>query len=494
MNRNSSSERESLLSTVKPSNAIVSLAIPATLALLAKAVYNIVDTAYIGMLNDDIALAAVGVTLPLLLIMVSIENIFAAGAAVLAGRQLGAGDKDGANQTVTTIVGFSILVGISLCVLGIIFIEPLLRAFGASEAVLPQAKDYAFWMFIAALFNLPAQSLNCAARAESSVKISSIAVITGAALNVALDPVFMFSWGFGMGVEGTSLATTISQCVTFVILAWLYLSGHSMIKVHPKYFKLSGSFLWAVTAIGIPTAFIQICLAVATSLTNIAAKPLPDSDLIIAAYGVVQRLILIGCYVVMGFMQGYQPVASYAFGAKDEDRFHDAVRFALKGALLLTVVVAAAYIILAQPLIMLFNRNPMVIEFGRRLLISQVALYPAFGLCYMMTITFQTIGASKIGLFLSMIRQGLFYVPFILALPKCFGVTGIYAAQPAADLCTILVCVFFVKRMKQMASERMGANPNKQQPSPSRQKHPSNIKTRSEQRRGCCTDRVFYFE
>ena len=136
------------------------------------------------------------------------------------------------------------------------------------------------------------------------------------------------------------------------------------------------------------------------------------------------------------------------------------MRFALKGALLLTVVVAAAYMLLAGPLIMLFNRNPMVIEFGKRLLISQVALYPAFGLCYMMTITFQTIGASKMGLFLSAFRQGLFYVPFILTLPKAFGVTGIYAAQPAADLCTILVCVFFVKRMKQMASENMGQKPN----------------------------------
>ena len=283
------------------------------------------------MLKDDIALAAVGVTLPLLLIMVSIENIFASGAAVLAGRQLGAGDQDGANRTVTTIVGFFVGVGFGLCVLGIIFIEPLLRAFGASEAVLPQAKDYAFWMFIAALFNLPAQSLNCAARAESSVKISSIAVTVGAALNVALDPVFMFSWGFGMGVEGASLATMISQCVTFVILAWFYLSGRSMIKVRPKYFKLSTGFLWTVTSIGVPTAVIQICIAVATSLTNIAAKPLPDSDLIIAAYGVVQRLILIGCYVVMGFMQGYQSVASFAFGAKDEERFHNAVRFAMKG-------------------------------------------------------------------------------------------------------------------------------------------------------------------
>lgn len=310
-------------------------------------------------------------------------------------------------------------------------------------------------MFIAALFNLPAQSMNCAARAESSVKISSIAVITGAALNVLLDPVFMFSWGFNMGVEGASLATTISQCVTFLILMWFYLSGRSIIKIKPNSFKLSGKFLWDVTAIGIPTAVIQICLAVATSLTNIAAKPLPNSDLIIAAYGVVQRLILIGCYVVMGFMQGYQPVASYAFGAKNEERFHESVRFALKGALLLTVLVAAVYILLSRPLILLFNRNPLVVEFGKWLLISQVALYPAFGLCYMMTITFQTIGSSKMGLFLSLIRQGLFYVPFILILPKLLGVTGIYLSQPGADVLTILVCLFLIKPMKRMASENM---------------------------------------
>ena len=191
--------KPSVLGDIQPSKAIVKLAIPATLALLAKAVYNIVDTAYIGMLNSDIALTAVGVTLPLLLIMVSIENIFAAGASVLAGRQLGAGDNEGANRTVSTIVGISVGVGVVLCIGGIIFIEPLLRAFGASEASLPLAKDYAFWMFIAALANLPAQSMNCAARAESSVKISSIAVITGAVLNVFLDPVFMFDWGWEWG-------------------------------------------------------------------------------------------------------------------------------------------------------------------------------------------------------------------------------------------------------------------------------------------------------
>ena len=440
---------------MQPSKAIIKLAVPATLALLAKAAYNIVDTAYIGMLNSDIALTAVGVTVPLLLIMVSIENIFAAGAAVLAGRQLGQQDHEGASRTVTTVIGLSMILGILLCAGGIVFIEPLMRAFGASDASLPFAKDYAFWMFVAALANLPAQSMNCSARAESSVRISSVAVITGAALNIILDPVFMFDWGLNMGVEGASLATTISQFVTFFILVWFYASGRSVIKLRAKAFRPDWALIRTVTLIGIPTAVIQICLSVASSLTNIAAAALPQPDEIIAAYGVVQRLILIGCYVVMGFLQGYQPVAAYAFGARNEDRFHESVRFALKGALLLTVLVAAVYIILSRPLIMLFNRNPVIIGYGSRLLISQTALYPAFGMCYMMTITFQTVGASRYGLFLSVIRQGLFYIPFILTLPKLLGVTGIYFSQPAADILTVLVCVCSVRAMKRIASQNM---------------------------------------
>ena len=440
---------ESVLGEMKPSRAIVKLAVPATLALLAKAVYNIVDTAYIGILNSDVALTAVGVTLPLLLIMVSVENIFAAGAAVLAGRQLGAGDHDGASRTVTTVIGLSIAIGIALCAGGILFIEPLLRAFGASEASLPLAKDYAFWMFIAALANLPAQSMNCASRAESSVRVSSVAVITGALLNVLLDPVFMFDWGLGLGVAGASMATTASQFVTFFILAGFYLSGRSVIKVRLKAFRPGWEMIRTVTLIGIPTAVIQICLSVASSLTNIAAAPLPGSDEIIAAYGVVQRLILIGCYMVMGFMQGYQPVAAYAFGAKNEERF------ALKGALVLTVLVELIYILLSRPLILLFNRNPQIVSCGQMLLISQVALYPAFGLCYMMTIPFQTIGSSRYGLVLSMIRQGLFYIPFILPLPRALGFTGICLSQPAADVLTILVCLLSIRPMKRIASQNM---------------------------------------
>lgn len=453
--RMSKMNNESILSDMKTSKAINKLAVPATIALLAKAVYNIVDTAYIGMLDSDIALAAVGVTLPLLLIMVSIENIFAAGAAVLAGRQLGAQEQEKANVTITTTVIVSIVIGAILCIGGILLMEPLLYSFGASTSVLPQAKDYAFWMFIAALANLPAQSMNCAARAESSVKISSIAVITGAVLNVILDPVFMFDWGLNMGVEGASLATTVSQFVTFFILTGFYMSGKSIIKIKMKYFKLNWKLLKTVAEIGIPSAIIQICLAAATSLTNIAVKDFADADLIIAAYGVVQRLILIGSYVIMGFMQGYQPVAAYAFGAKDEKRFNESQSYAMKATLLLTVVIALVYIVLSKQFILLFNQNPMVVEYGARLLISQVILYPAFGLCYMMTITFQTIGSSKYGLFLASIRQGIFYLPCIIVLPRFLEMTGVYFAQPVADILTIIICIGSYKTMKKKAISNM---------------------------------------
>lgn len=451
---------ESLLAQVRPSSAIIKLAIPATLALLAKAVYNIVDTAYIGLLDSDTALAAVGVTLPLLLIFVSVENIFAAGAAVLAGRQLGADDKSGAGTTISTVIAASAGVGMALCLGGILFMEPLLRLFGASDTVLPLAKDYAFWVFVAALFNLPAQCFNCAARAESSVKITTVAVVTGAAINIILDPIFMFNWGLGLGVKGASLATTLSQFVTLAILVWFYWSGRSVIKVSLRHVRPTLRLFKEVILIGIPTAVIQICLAAATSMTNIAAASLPDSDLIIAAYGVVQRLILIGCYIVMGLMQGYQPVASFAFGAGNRERFHDSARFSIKATLLLTVIVEAVYILFASPLIMLFNRNPAVASYGSRLLVSQVLLYPAFGMCYMMTITCQTIGAARYGLFLSTIRQGLFYIPAILILPGILGISGIYLAQPLADVLTLVICLLSYPSMKHTAEKNMGMLPS----------------------------------
>ena len=220
-------------------------------------------------------------------------------------------------------------------------------------------------------------------------------------------------------------------------------------------FKPSWKFICATTAIGVPTAVIQICLSVASSLTNMASASLPNRDEIIVAYGVVQRLVLIGSYIIMGFMQGYQPIASYAFGAKNEERFLSSVHFAKKETILLSLLVTIISIVFSKPLIMAFNRNPVIIRYGRMLLFSQTILFVAFGLCYLMTITFQTIGESKFGLLLSTIRQRIFLISVILVLPKIIGFTGIFLSQIIADILSLLFCIMCIGRMKKIVSAKM---------------------------------------
>lgn len=181
-----------------------------------------------------------------------------------------------------------------------------------------------------------------------------------------------------------------------------------------------------------------------------------NSDIALTAVGVTVPLLLIMVSIENIFAAGAAVLAGRQLGQQDHEAASRTVTTIIGLSVMLGVLVAAAYIALSKPLILLFNRNPVIIGYGAKLLISQVALYPAFGLCYMMTITFQTIGASRYGLFLSAIRQGLFYIPFILTLPKLLGVTGIYFSQPAADILTILVCVCSIRAMKRIATERMG--------------------------------------
>lgn len=406
------------------------------------------DTAYIGMLKSETALAAVGISLPLLMIISSIEVIIASGAAVLAGKQLGMKDKDGANTTVTTIVGVSLMLGVFFGITGLVFMKSILRVFGASQTVLPLARDYAFWLFIMFFLSIPEQSLYAAARAESSAKKVAVAIAIGAVLNVILDPLFIFEWGLGLGVAGASLATTISQFIATGIIAWFFFSGRTIIKIRPRYFKLNPLLIKNVIIIGLPIAAIQITIALSVSLTNISAATLPNGDYIIAAIGVVQRLIMIAYYVIFGFAQGYQPIAAYSFGAKDKERFKEAGRFIFKAAIILAATEAIVFILLSKNFVLLFNQNPVIVEYGSRVLIANMALLPSLALMYLMTINFQISGATRYGFFLSVTRQGIFYIPLIIVLPKAFGLFGIYLSQPIADFLTLLICIVSYPFMK----------------------------------------------
>lgn len=438
--------KEGRLRNENPRKLIIKLSIPAMLALMARAIYNLVDTAYIGLLKDELALAAVGVTIPIMLVLGALEVVFASGSSILTGKFLGAGEKKKSSEILSTIFIFSLLLGLAICILGMFFQTPLLTLFGASQKVLPLAKDYAFWMFISAIVVLPSQSLSNMARAESSVKVSSIAIGIGTVLNIILDPIFMFI--FDMGVAGASLATTLSQAITFLIMLWFYVSKRSVVTLCLSNVKFSKELFKSVISLGLPLAATQICIALASSITNILLARLPEADYYIAAYGIVQRLTLIAIYVLLGFMQGYQPVAVFAFGAKLKERFQVCEKFALKGIIVLSILVEIVFIIFSKGFILLFNQNEVVVYAGSQLLISQMVLFPAFAICIFMTITFQCIKEPNYGIFLSTLRQGLIYIPCTIILFILFKYIGILFAQPITDVLVLIISMGLYKKMQ----------------------------------------------
>ena len=190
------------------------LALPALLTMLAKAIYSAVDAVYIGLLRNSDALAAIGITSPLVLILQSFETVLGQGICVAVGRRLGKRANKEADNIVSTSFVFSVIFGAAVCALGIVFLSPAMRLFGASGDVLPYARKYSLWIFIGMIFNMPASCLNNAARGESAMRVPSTAMLIGTLLNVALDPVFIFDFGLGLGIEGASMATTISQAIS----------------------------------------------------------------------------------------------------------------------------------------------------------------------------------------------------------------------------------------------------------------------------------------
>lgn len=439
--------REIILSKEKPRNAIVKLAIPAIIALLVKAFYNIVDTFYIGMLNDEIALAAVGVTLPIILISSSVENIFASGWSVLVGKYLGENKKEKSSEILSSTFLVSIIIGLVFSLSGIFFMEDILKVFGASEITLPKAKEYAIFMFLSILVNVPSESLSFSLRAESSVKITTIAVTIGAILNIILDPIFMFSFGLNLGIKGAAMASLISQIVSFIIILWYYLSKRSIIELDFKNININLDILKNIIKIGLPTAIMQITMAIGTALTNISISKLNNSHYILASYGVVQRLIVIGLFIILGFMQGYQPVIAYAKGAKNKERFKESYKFTKIMTIFISIGISIFFILFAKPLISLFNKNEIILDYGSKILISQVLFYFVFGISYMLTVTLQVINMPKVGMLISFVRQGMVYPLIILNLPRIFGIKGLYLSQPIADLISLVILIYIIKKI-----------------------------------------------
>lgn len=435
----------SLLTDSRIKRSIIYLSLPSISALMIKAVYNVVDTAYISMLNDDLALAAVGITFPLLLIINALEQVLAIGGGIIISKYLGSEQTNkqalasSSNVTASTLVFFSSIFGLIITLSCLLFLEPLLKLLGCTEQLMSQAQDYAIWLILASLYTLPYQSLNAISRAESNVKLPCIACIISALLNTILDPIFIFPWGLNMGVEGASIATALSQFISFLIIGFHFYKGNSFIQIGLKFVHPSLKLLKQIIPTGLPTALVQLLAALSSMAANIVMISVLKDTLLLAAFSIVQKIIIVGYYIIIGFSQGIQPLIAYTYGNKNLDRFKKILKLSICFMGGSGLIISVIYIILSKQMIHLFSSTPQIIHDGHWLIISQVACYSLFACTYLITMILQVHSKGNLASLISSLRQGLLFIPMIFIFANAIGKTGLYLSQPIADILTFII-------------------------------------------------------
>ncbi|HGG0417152.1 TPA: MATE family efflux transporter [Clostridium sporogenes] len=430
------------------SKVLLKLSVPAIIAMLINAIYNIVDTMFVGMLNNTSAIAAVSIVYPLFMFIGAIGVMFGAGGASYLSRLLGEKKKKEADKTLTSTIIIGCIFSLIFTVISIIFLDEFLLMYGATETTMPYAREYGYTIVLGAIFTIGTGIMSNTIRAEGNSKYSMIATCIGGVINIILDPIFMFK--FGMGIKGAAVATVISQLVSFIFLLRYYYSKKSYIKLGIKFFKPTFNMFFEILKIGIPIFVTQVLASFALGFMNLGAKPYGDAA--VAAMGIVFRVMSIGFYIVFGIGQGFQPVAGYNYGAKNFTRLKEAVKLSIKWSIISGIVISILFIVFAEGCMLIFTRDREVINIGIKAFRAASLLFPLFGYVNTYAVLYQALGKALGAFILSISRQGIFYIPLIFILPKFIGLEGVIFCQTAADglafIETFIMAIWLNKSLK----------------------------------------------
>lgn len=412
------------------------LAVPSMVSMLVTAFYNMADTFFVGMLRNNSATGAVGVVFSLMAVIQAVGFFFGHGSGNFISRTLGGHHPEEAGQMAATGFFCALATGGVIAVLGLLFLDPLARALGSTETILPYARDYMRFILIGAPYMTASLVLNNQLRFQGSAVYGMVGIASGAVLNIALDPIFIFT--LDMGVAGAALATILSQLVSFCLLLVGCTRGGNL-HIRISNVRLQKRFFREILRGGLPSLARQGLSSVAAICLNHAAQPYGDAA--IAAMSVVSRIMNFASSALIGFGQGFQPVCGFNYGAQLYGRVRRAFWFCVKVSTVCLVVIAVAGACFSPQLIALFRDDPVVVEYGTTALRLQWLSFPTVGFVTMSNMMLQTIGRTRPATVLAMGRQGLFFLPFILVLPGFLGMLGVQLSQPLADLLTFVIAV-----------------------------------------------------
>ena len=431
----------------KITTLLLRFSLPATTGMLVMATYNIVDTIFVGLLGSE-AIAALSVAFPFQMLLGALGIGTGVGAASLISRSLGAGDKEMATRAVGQVISLSLIYGLLVALLGFYFLEPILVIFGATPDILALTGEYMIVITSGSVMFFLIMSLNNVVRGEGNPKLSMYVMIISALVNIALDPIFIFA--LGMGVQGAAVATVLAKIIGVLLMLHYFLSGKGEIKIGFSCLKVNVETIRKIYVIGFPAMILQV----STNLSLVIANNVLAvyGHLPIAALGLVFRLFMFALMPVIGVAQGMLPIIGFNFGAGKMDR----VREVLLRGVTLSVAIATffglLYFIWPGLFISIFTSEQELISLGSRALRIMVIMFPLIGAQIIFSTYFQAAGRGLPSLILSILREVILFIPFLLILSSVMGLNGVWYSRPVSDLLAFIVTFYLINReMKKWA-------------------------------------------
>ncbi|MGV8980753.1 MATE family efflux transporter [Clostridium sp.] len=430
------------LGEMKVLKLLMKFSIPAIVGMLVNALYNVVDRIYIGNGVGSLGIAGITIAFPVMLVMMAFSMLIGIGANSLVSIRLGQNRKEEAEGIFGNAVSLLILTSLILSIIGLVALEPLLKLLGASEQILPYARDYLQIILLGGVFQSIGMGMNNFIRSEGNPKIAMYTMLIGALINTILDPIFIF--GFHWGMQGAALATIISQAISAIWVIRYFLTGNSLLKIRKKDLKLKPSVIRGILALGAAPFAMQIAASIQNFIMNTSLATY-GGDIAISGMGVVNSIMTLMVMPVFGITQGVQPIIGYNYGAKKYDRVKQAYKLAVIFA---TSIVILGWIItrlFPEQLVSMFNsKDTELIVFGTMAIKRFMMFLPFIGFQIVSSNYFQAVGKSKHSALLGLSRQVLILIPALIILPKYFGLKGVISAGPLADIVSSVVTGTFI--------------------------------------------------
>ncbi|MBQ5931317.1 MAG: MATE family efflux transporter [Tidjanibacter sp.] len=439
-------------------------AVPAIIAMTASSLYNMVDSIFIGQGVGSMAISGLAVTFPLMNISAAFGSLVGVGASALTSMLLGQKNYKVAKRVLSNVVSMNLVLGIVLMVFGLLFLNPILYFFGASDNTIMYAREYMTVILLGNVITHLYLGLNAVLRAAGRPKVAMWATILTVALNAILDPIFIFV--FDMGIKGAAIATVLAQTVSLIWQLRIFSNKQEVLHFEKgKVLAFDGKIAKESVKIGLSPFLMNMASCFVVLLINTQLRRYGDQlegvanggDMAIGAYGIVNRIIFLFVMVVMGFTQGMQPIAGYNYGAGKYDRVLKVFWQTVMWATITTTLGFLVGKLIPEFAVRLFANEPKMIEIAAKGFSIAMTTFPIVGLSMVVGDFFQSIGMASKAIFLSLSRQVLFLIPCLVVVPLFFGIRGVWMAMPISDaIATIVAAVMMFSLIRKFKKDPKG--------------------------------------